>query len=316
METINHDSPLPFKIFFHSVRACSPHWHKELELLFVLGGSLLVHVEGHQSLLGTGDILLINSSEIHLTHETEESNIILAFQLDPDIAVKFDPDFGSRYFLCSSAAGNGVQNKEYFETLQYQLAEIMYVMRKKETGYIFEAASSVYKILNILISHFQTDIPEGRVIQGRIEENSRYFTRISRIIRYIDRNYTKKISSSDLAEREKINPSYLSRFFHEKTGYTFSKYVAFVRLQKSLKSLVSAESNISDIALEYGFSSVKAYNTAFREIMSMTPTEWRNEKQLKNKNSISGVSKAAGDNAYGSFNRINAMNLLSSYRNR
>ncbi|RLD33907.1 MAG: AraC family transcriptional regulator [Bacteroidetes bacterium] len=311
-ENIVHDSILPFKIFFHSIRSCSPHWHTDLELLFILKGSVLTHIEGKQILLETGDVVLINSSAIHLTHETEENNIILAFQLDPEFAIPLDPEFTDRVFFCSSTLDKEPEHYEFYNSLKINLASLMFIMKEEKKGYHFEAASTVNKILMMLVNNFQVSVPSIGLRQGLIEENSRYFSRIASIIRYIDRHYTEKITASDLAEKEGINSSYLSRFFHEKTGSTFSKYLAFVRLQKSLKALVSIDSNISNIALDFGFPSVKAYNTTFREILNTTPSTWREEK-LTSTGKPPGETVAIGYNPYSDFNSGNAMKLLSAY---
>jgi len=312
-ENIVHDSPLPFKIFFHSVRSCSSHWHRELEILFVLKGSVLVQIEGTQFLLNEGNLFLANSGEIHLTHETEETNIILAFQLDPAAAIQFDPEFGDRKFFCNSQTDSDPSRSGNYDTLRNLLARIMFTMREKGEGYAFQAASAVNSLLMLLVQCFQISSPVSGVQQSRIEENSRYFSRLSRIIRYIDRHYTEKISASELAEKENINPSYLSRFFHDKVGCTFGEYVAFVRLQKSLKTLRTTDWNISDIALEYGFPSVKAYNTAFKKTFNTTPSAWRAEKAAYEQPLPTPAAGGAGYNPYGDFNRDNAVKILNQW---
>lgn len=312
-ENIVHDEPLPFKIFFHSVRSCSSHWHKDLEILFVLKGSVLVQIEGSQFLLKEGNLFLANSGEIHLTHETEESNIILAFQLDPEAAIQFDPEFGDRRFFCNSQTDEDPSRAELYDTLKYLLGRVMFTMREKEEGYAFQAASAVNNILMVLVQNFQESSPVSGIQQSRIDENSRYFSRLSRIIRYIDRHYTEKISASELAEQEKINPSYLSRFFHDKVGCTFGEYVAFIRLQKSLKTLRTTDWNISDVALEYGFSSVKAYNIAFKRTFNTTPSLWRLEKSGEPSSPAMPTVGGESINPYGDFNRSNAVKFLARW---
>ena len=314
LENIIHDAPLPFKIFFHSVRSCSPHWHRELEILFVLKGSVLVQVEGAQFLMEEGHLFLINSGEIHLTHETGDPNILLAFQLDPGAAVPFDPAFEDRHFFCNSQTDGDPARQDLYRTLKAQLARIMSVMREKEEGYAFQAASVANRLLMVLVRNFQVSTPVSGVRQSRIDENSRYFSRLSRIIRHIDRHYKEKISAAALAEQEEINPSYLSRFFHEKVGCTFGEYIAFVRLQKSLKTLKSPDWNIADIALEFGFPSVKAYNTAFKKAFRMTPSAWRAEKRAEGAPGPLPPGGEPGRTPYGDFDGRQAAALLDRWR--
>ena len=53
------------------------HWHDELELLLVVEGSIDLKVGYGWFRLEQGDIMLINSDEIHSIKETEEKNRII-----------------------------------------------------------------------------------------------------------------------------------------------------------------------------------------------------------------------------------------------
>ena len=274
-ENIIHEQKLPFRIFFHRILSCSYHWHTDLEILLVLDGSVFAQVEGCRVVLGDGDILVINSGDIHLTHETELDNTLLAFQFDPAAALPFDPDFSDRRFCCNTAAEGA--NGPCCDELRGLLSRLMLTVRRRASGFTFEAASHMNRLLSLLVRHFQCS--ERLSVPSRIkrEENIAYYARLSRIIRFIDKHYTERISEAALAEMEDIHPSYLSRFFHEKVGCTFGEYLDFVRIQKSLKVLTRSDTNISALALDMGFPSAKSYNRAFRAQFAMTPSAWRSE---------------------------------------
>lgn len=68
-ETIKYNDNLPAKITLcdTSVDRCrgEPHWHEEMQLIYIGEGSLNVTVGNKKLALNAGDILLINPCEIH-----------------------------------------------------------------------------------------------------------------------------------------------------------------------------------------------------------------------------------------------------------
>ena len=51
-EFVNHDDRLPIRVFLHDVRRSPRHWHEDIELLFVLRGSISVVLGSERILLG------------------------------------------------------------------------------------------------------------------------------------------------------------------------------------------------------------------------------------------------------------------------
>ena len=68
-ETIQYDSILPAKITLNdsSVDRCrgEPHWHEEMQLIYVDEGSLSLTVGNRSAELHAGDMQVINPCEVH-----------------------------------------------------------------------------------------------------------------------------------------------------------------------------------------------------------------------------------------------------------
>jgi xylan 1,4-beta-xylosidase len=48
-----------------------------------------------------------------------------------------------------------------------------------------------------------------------------------------------------------------------------------LRLQKAIKELVTTDKPLTEIALYNGFSDLKSFNTRFREMLKILPSEYR-----------------------------------------
>ena len=92
------------------------------------------------------------------------------------------------------------------------------------------------------------------------------------IQRHLD---SHEISSSWLALRHGISPSYVRRIF-EAEGLSVSKFVLNERLEKARRMLaqgLSSRRTISSLAYRAGFSDLSYFNRAFKQRFGMTPSE-------------------------------------------
>ena len=68
-QTIEYDKRLPARITVcdSSVDRCrgEPHWHEEIQLIYVDEGSLNMTVGNRKSALNAGDVQMINPCEVH-----------------------------------------------------------------------------------------------------------------------------------------------------------------------------------------------------------------------------------------------------------
>jgi YesN/AraC family two-component response regulator len=99
---------------------------------------------------------------------------------------------------------------------------------------------------------------------------------VTRARAYIAKNYARMLSLDEVAEACSVNPSYLSRVFHQTTGYTFTDYVNRLRVDRAKELLVARPTAfIYEIAHELGFEDSAYFSRLFRELSGTTPGTWR-----------------------------------------
>lgn len=83
-------------------------------------------------------------------------------------------------------------------------------------------------------------------------------------------------SLPDLAERLKITIHQLSQIINDGLGKSFFEMTAEYRVEEA-KRLLREKMNIKveEIAEQVGYNSKSSFNTAFKKIVGMTPSEWR-----------------------------------------
>lgn len=85
------------------------------------------------------------------------------------------------------------------------------------------------------------------------------------------------LSLHELAELLQTNTSYLSKVINELTGQNFNSFLNQYRIEEACNQLLNPKHqflSIEGIALSVGFNSKSAFNTAFKKIKGLTPTEF------------------------------------------
>lgn len=105
-------------------------------------------------------------------------------------------------------------------------------------------------------------------------------TTIINQIHYI--NDKPKTNFSDLIE-SKLNRdyTYLTNLFSEIEGITIEQFIILQKIEKVKELLVYNEKNISEIAVELGYSSVAHLSNQFKKITGLTPSYFKNVKDKK-----------------------------------
>lgn len=99
--------------------------------------------------------------------------------------------------------------------------------------------------------------------------------KIEKIIAFLNKRYTQRISLNEIASYTAMNPASFCRYFKENTGKTLKEYILDMRIGYACKLLAVDRLNISQISLECGFETITHFNRSFKRITGITPTEYK-----------------------------------------
>ena len=84
-----------------------------------------------------------------------------------------------------------------------------------------------------------------------------------------------------MAARFYISPYYLSRLFRRVTGQSIVDYINNRRIDAARRLLKNTELSISDIAEQTGFASAAHFRRVFRDVMGISPLQYRKGHKKK-----------------------------------
>ncbi len=71
------------------------------------------------------------------------------------------------------------------------------------------------------------------------------------------------------------SPRALSRRFAAEMGMSWQQALRRIRLMRAVELLASTADPVTEIAMTVGYTSLSAFNAAFRELVAMSPTQYR-----------------------------------------
>lgn len=100
---------------------------------------------------------------------------------------------------------------------------------------------------------------------------------------YIDQNYAKDLTLSQVAGYIYLSDSYFAHSFKDKFGISPKSYILKNRIEAAKELLENTDMKIAEVARTVGFSSQQRFNDIFRKYTSVTPLRYRQtKKQEKN----------------------------------
>jgi AraC-like DNA-binding protein len=270
----------PFIIKSGTGADCPYHWHDEIEILYLLEGSMTFIIGPKAYKVYERDIIIVKSGEIHRFESQENCKKLLiefGHYLDTDLfktPLLLYPGIPS--VLRSQPKSIEKEDNQDLKHLHLGIEKLMLDMLKeyeqKDDAWEFLIKAYTYQIVTLLIRAFSDSVK----IQLDYKNITRGYTELlQKVFDYIEDHYFENITVEDISEISNFSKHYFNKFFKKVTNKTFTKYVNDVRLEKARAFLKSSNQSITAIAYDVGFNSVRTFNRLFKEQMGCTPRQYR-----------------------------------------
>ncbi len=249
------------------------HYHPEIELVFVNGGSGKRQIGSHISYYTDGDLILIGSNLPHCGFTNEETGN------KNETVIQMQPDFlGNNFFevpemrniqnlFNQAKAGIAFEGEtkkaigRKIEVMENQapfdrLLTMLSVLHELEI-------SNEYKILNA----------DGFSMELQIQDNDR----INVVFNYVKDNFHEPISLEEVSNLVSMTEPSFCRYFKKITNKTFTMFVNEYRLVHASKLLAEKPMSITEICYESGFNNFSHFNKSFKAYTGKSASQYRQE---------------------------------------
>lgn len=98
---------------------------------------------------------------------------------------------------------------------------------------------------------------------------------IHKIVMMVSVEYGRRVSLKTIADRFRMNATYLGQLFIKETGVKFTEYLMRYRLYEAKEQILKTDEKIAVIAAGVGYSNMNYFYQHFHSYYHMTPSEMR-----------------------------------------
>lgn len=249
------------------------HYHPELELVYVNGGSGKRQIGSHVSYFRNGDLILIGSNLPHcgFTDKLTGNKSETLIQMKADFLGNdfFNiPEMKNIQKLFEVAKG-GIA---FFGKTKTKVGEKMEILEYQTD---FQRLLSILNILNQLAISEEIKVlnGEGFSLETEVKDNDR----INIVFNHVKTNFKEDISLDEIADMVSMTVPSFCRYFKKITNKTFTQFVNEYRLVHASKLLAEQPMSITQVCYESGFNNFSHFNKSFKAFTGQNPSEYRNQ---------------------------------------
>lgn len=222
------------------------HDHPYAQLILPLQGSLLIQTSAHDCELNEAHLFFLPPNCQHTFHAHDRNEFLVL-----DIPEFFCPD--SHY------------TGEFRTTLDDRWQAIRYLM-------LCEIRHANYSLHDLC--HYAYRLLSAELVSTKEKPRS---------IGWIQENYWRSISLTELAQLEGYNLTYYCEWFKATTGTTPQRYIQTLRLDRAKVLLRETDLSILHIAQQVGYAHHASLTRLFKQLEQITPQLYRQQTRKLDK---------------------------------
>ncbi len=125
-------------------------------------------------------------------------------------------------------------------------------------------------LLGVFLSELIEEAGKHVVISSNYKE-----LYIKKSLQFVETNYSRKFSISEMAKSVGLNKNYLSGFFKENIGMPPQQYIMKFRINKACELMSNNDLTISDISRSVGYEDTLGFSKIFKKEKGVSPKYYR-----------------------------------------
>jgi AraC-like DNA-binding protein len=250
------------------------HYHEEFELNFIQNGKGAKRVIGdHIEEIDDLELVLVGPNLQHgwFTHKLRGQQL-------HEITIQFHRDlFDDKFLHRNQMSFIRKMFEKSLKGILFSRETMEAITPRLITLTEKHSFDSVLELLSIL--HDLSTSRNIRTLSNTTFNNTETISynsrRINSVMEYLNKNFHKDVSLSEVSKLIAMSEVAFSRFFKLRTGKTFVDTLNEVRLGHASRMLIDTTQSINEIAYRCGFNNMSNFNRIFKKKKNCTPKEFR-----------------------------------------
>ncbi|MFC4387985.1 helix-turn-helix domain-containing protein [Gracilibacillus marinus] len=268
------DQTFPINIFhihYPEPHIIPLHWHEHLEWIIIANGSFRVQVGSTFQDLVKGDLVFVNTKQIHSAFPKSRDSELYAIVFNDSLIrnlgldntekkyilplLSKDRDIPS-YFKANSPESLLIKEclmnvmRDYFDKpFGYEL--LVKARLLESIGYIFQKAGD-------------TSLQKQNQEKGSIDP----------VLVHLSHSSHEPLSIKQAASMCCLSPNYFCSLFKKATGKTLTEYMNMLRIHEAEHLLRTRKYTVQQVAFMVGYTNLTYFGRVFKKLKNATPSEY------------------------------------------
>ena len=266
--------PLMLQMFHnHPLIMLKPHWHAQVEVNFIVQGTVHYLMNDHEIALAAGDMCLFWGGLPHQMDYSSDDAVYAGAHLPLVHFFRLHLPVDLRHRLMTGATlvtgatdPSDVNNFERWNGYA----------RSGDPAKTEHAVNELLLRLERVRFEPYRLVPDASAYADAASPFDQQSSRnVGHMCDFIAENFLYEIDCVDIAAAADIHPKYAMSVFKKSTGMTLNEYVNLLRLSYAQALLMNQDANVLRVAMDSGFGSLSAFNKSFRKLAGMSPSDFR-----------------------------------------
>lgn len=247
------------------------HYHPEVELVYIRGGSGRRRIGTHVSYFTDGDLVLIGANLPHWGFTEAKTNH------EAETVIQFLPEHLGDSFIQLPELQN---LRKLLKLAQSGLSfhgQTRDVQGKRLEELIkLDPLPRLLQLIDILHELSVSSEIESLNVAGFLQRiDSHEIERWETVQQFVNDNFDREVALQEIADLAAMTVPAFCRYFKRISGKTFVRYLNEYRITHACKLLAESHSTISEIAFNCGYNTLSQFNRCFKQITGTTPSFYR-----------------------------------------
>ena len=246
-----------FISYSHKARSYPAHFHNSIEITYCFSGEQRVRAGDKEYTLKTGEAIVIFPNIVHeeiCGENKSDDTEVLSIICSNSMIAGYVPYINNMY-----PVNPVVYSEDIADETKYAFRE----MTKKYDN--LAMIGWTFVIMSDLLRKLKLERVKYSVETGIVEK----------LTAYITMNFRGPLTLQYIAQRFGVNKSYLSHVFSDKIKINFRRYLGTIRAEYAARLIRESNNDLTSIAFESGFGSLRSFNRAFSDAFGITPSDYR-----------------------------------------
>ena len=251
------------------------HWHMKYEIILPVSESYSAVVDGQSYDLVPGEVLVIPAGVVHEIFAPDQGMRYI-FMVDQDVVYRLEGLAGIQHFFYPCVHLRASQEDAVLREARDCL---MQAVRERENRQMRDQAA-IQAWIGLFLIRVARWLMQG-AHAGPDERRPHMNEAFLDICAYITEHCNEKLTLEDMAAYSGYSKYHFSRIFKEYTGMSFYEFYLRQRMLLCRQLLNEKNLSVTEVASRAGFGSLATFNRVFKQYEGVTPTQYRQLKQIK-----------------------------------